>query len=122
MHKVIVINLNGNAYQLDEIGYDAVRAYLDRAEAQLRTSPDVAEIMADLEQAIAEKCQRFLSPHKTVVSASEIDQILAEMGPVEPASGEAADSGGAPRPESPERRIGEGGRRWRRAETPLSHR
>jgi len=35
MHKVIVINLNGNAYQLDEIGYDAVRAYLDRAEAQL---------------------------------------------------------------------------------------
>ena len=112
MHKVIVINLNGNAYQLDEIGYDAVRAYLDRAETQLRTSPDVAEIMADLEQAIAEKCQRFLSPHKTVVSAGEIEQILAEMGPVEPAAGEpagphpshqprasgkAADDGGAPK-------------------------
>jgi phage shock protein PspC (stress-responsive transcriptional regulator) len=98
MHKVIVINLNGNAYQLDEIGYDAVRAYLDRAEAQLRTSPDVAEIMADLEQAIAEKCQRFLSPHKTVVSAGEIEQILAEMGPVEPASGESAGQDAAPRP------------------------
>jgi predicted exporter len=78
MHKVIVINLNGNAYQLDELGYDAVRAYLDRAEAQLRTSPDLAEIMADLEQAIAEKCQRFLGPHKTVVSAAEIDQIRGD--------------------------------------------
>jgi phage shock protein PspC (stress-responsive transcriptional regulator) len=96
MHKVIVINLNGNAYQLDEMGYDAVRDYLDRAQTQLHTSPDVSEIMADLEQAIAEKCQRFLGPHKTVVSAGEIDQILVEMGPVEPAAGDAANQGTAP--------------------------
>src|SRR2546421_1014962 len=60
MHKVIVINLNGRAYQVDEVGYDALRAYLDRAEVQLRTNPDLAEIMTDLEQAIGEKCQRFL--------------------------------------------------------------
>ena len=32
MQKVISINLNGNAYQLDESGYDALRAYLARAE------------------------------------------------------------------------------------------
>jgi len=76
MNKVIVINLNGHAYQVDEIGHDALRAYLDRAEAQLRDNPDLAEIMADLEQAIGEKCQRFLNPHKTVVSAAEIEQIL----------------------------------------------
>ena len=75
MHKVIVINLNGHAYQVDEIGHDALRAYLDRAEAQLRGNPDLAEIMADLEQAIGEKCQRFLNPHKTVVSAAEVEQI-----------------------------------------------
>jgi phage shock protein PspC (stress-responsive transcriptional regulator) len=86
MHKVIVINLNGNAYQVDEVGYDAVRGYLDRAAAQLRANPDLAEIMADLEQAIAEKCQRYIGPHKTVVSAVEMAQILAEMGPVEGAS------------------------------------
>jgi hypothetical protein len=90
MHKVIVINLNGHAYQVDEIGHDALRAYLDRAEAQLRGNPDLAEIMADLEQAIGEKCQRFLNPHKTVVSAAEVEQILAEMGPVDAAPGETA--------------------------------
>ncbi len=95
MHKVIVINLNGNAYQVDEIGYDALRAYLDRAKSQLEANPDLAEIMADLEQAIGEKCQRFLSPHKTVVSAAEVEQILAEMGPVDAApGGNAGDSGG----------------------------
>src|SRR5262249_48718950 len=60
MQKVITINLNGNAYQLDEAGYEALVAYLDRAERQLRDNPDRAEILADLEQAIAEKCLRYL--------------------------------------------------------------
>ena len=102
MHKVIVINLNGNAYQVDEIGFDALRAYLDRAEAQLRANPDLAEIMADLEQAIGEKCQRFLNPQKTVVSAAEVEQILAEMGPVDAAPGESGAGAGGQAPGSTE--------------------
>jgi phage shock protein PspC (stress-responsive transcriptional regulator) len=83
MQKVIIINLNGNAYQLDEDAYDALRGYLDNAAAQLASNPDKTEIVADLEQAIAEKCMRFLAPHKTVVTRLEIDQVLKEMGPVE---------------------------------------
>ena len=58
-----------------------MREYLARAERTLSDNPDRAEIMADLEQAIADKCQRYLNPHKTVVTASEIDGIVAEMGP-----------------------------------------
>src|SRR6188472_2151795 len=76
MQKVISINLNGNAYQLDESGYEALREYLAGAERALAANPDGAEIMADLEQAIAEKCQRFLGSHKSVVTASEVDQIV----------------------------------------------
>ena len=83
MQKVISINLNGNAYQLDESGYDALREYLAGAETALATNPDRAEIMADLEHAIAEKCQRFLGPQKSVVSAAEVDRIVKEMGPIE---------------------------------------
>jgi phage shock protein PspC (stress-responsive transcriptional regulator) len=83
MQKVITINLNGNAYQLDECGYDALRAYLDHADAQLGGNPDKAEIIRDLEQSIAEKCLRFLGPGKSVVSAPEVEQILREVGPVE---------------------------------------
>ena len=93
MQKVISINLNGNAYQLDESGYDALREYLARAEHELEDNPDRAEIMADLEQAIADKCQKFLGPHKSVVNASEVEQIVAEMGPVDAAAGE--DSAGS---------------------------
>jgi len=83
MQKIITINLNGNAYQLDESGYDALRAYLEHAQAQLGSYPDQAEILRDLEQAIAEKCARFLGPGKTVVTAAEVEQILREIGPVD---------------------------------------
>src|SRR4051812_23458228 len=93
MQKVITINLNGNAYQLDEDAYDALRKYLTGAEGQLGTNPDRAEIVADLEQAIAEKCLRFLGPHKTVVNVADIEQVLKEMGPVD--GGSAADGSAA---------------------------
>jgi phage shock protein PspC (stress-responsive transcriptional regulator) len=83
MQKVITINLHGNAYQLDEPGYDTLRAYLNDAEARLEGNPDRAEIVVDLEQAVAEKCLRYLGRGKTVVSTAEIEQILREIGPVD---------------------------------------
>ena len=70
MQKVITINLSGHAYQVEENGYAALVAYLEGANRQLADNPDRAEIVADLEQAIAEKCGRFLGAHKSVVSAS----------------------------------------------------
>ncbi|MBS0386686.1 MAG: PspC domain-containing protein [Proteobacteria bacterium] len=87
MERVVTINLNGNPYQLEEPAYDAVRAYLTRAEAALADNPDKAEVVRDLEQAIADKCASYLSPVKTVIAAAEMAKILDEMGPVE---GEAA--------------------------------
>lgn len=94
MQKVITINLNGNAYQLDESAYETLRFYLDTAAAQLAANPDKAEILADLEQAIADKCKRFLGPGKTVVSEGEIDQVLREIGPVD--GGHGASQPGQP--------------------------
>jgi phage shock protein PspC (stress-responsive transcriptional regulator) len=82
MQKVISINLNGIAYQLEEGGFGVLRDYLSRAERELTDNPDRAEIMLDLEQAIADKCQRFLGPHKAIVTEAEVAQIVAEMGPV----------------------------------------
>jgi phage shock protein PspC (stress-responsive transcriptional regulator) len=92
MRKVTTINLNNNAYQIDEDGFEALRAYLDKAERALASNPDRAEILADLEQAIADKCRLALGPYKTVVNAAEIERILGEMGAVEGA--ENAESAG----------------------------
>ena len=90
MNTVIIINLNGNAFHLEEPGFQSLRAYLERAQAALKDNPDKAEIMADLEQAIADKCAHFLRPHKNVLTAAEIDGVLKEMGPVQ--SEDAADA------------------------------
>ena len=87
MNRVISINLNGNAYQVDESGFNVLRQYLDAAAVSLKDNPDRAEVMADLEQAVADKCQKYLSAHKTVVSADEIAKIIAEMGPVDGEAG-----------------------------------
>lgn len=89
MQKVISINLNGRAYQVDEDGFSALVAYLERAERRLEGHPDRAEIMADLEQAIADKCDTVLHAHKTVVGAAEVGQIILDMGPVEVETNEA---------------------------------
>jgi len=83
MERVVTINLNGNPYQLEEPAYDALRAYIARAEAALASNPDKAEIVRDQQQAIADKCGVYLSPGKSVVSLSEMARIIEEMGPVE---------------------------------------
>ncbi|HSL24620.1 MAG TPA: PspC domain-containing protein [Vicinamibacterales bacterium] len=103
MQKVITINLNGNAFQLDESGFNALRAYLDDAADQLEGNPDAAEIIADLEQAVADKCARHLGAHKTVVSAAEVEKIIVEMGPVEggPEKNQRAGAGGGAAQEQP---------------------
>jgi phage shock protein PspC (stress-responsive transcriptional regulator) len=83
MNTVIIVNLNGNAFHLEEPGFQCLRVYLERAQAQLKDNPDKTEIMVDLEQAIADKCAQFLRPHKNVLTSAEIDDVLREMGPVQ---------------------------------------
>jgi len=95
MNKVITINLGGNAYQLEEGGYDALRAYLETAAARLQGNPDRDEIVSDIERAIAEKFRALLGSQKTVVAEKEVTAVVAEMGPIEADPGEAAGTGGS---------------------------
>jgi phage shock protein PspC (stress-responsive transcriptional regulator) len=90
MRTVVTVSLNGNAYQIEDGGYQALRAYLDDAHRTLRDDPDCAEILSDLEQAIADKCDHCLNEHKNVIATEELQRILIEMGPVE--SGDAPQS------------------------------
>jgi phage shock protein PspC (stress-responsive transcriptional regulator) len=82
MRRVITLSLNGNAFALEDDAAEALTTYLEIARRALEQNADREEILSDLEQAIAEKSQRFLGSHKTVLSRSEIEQVLTEMGPV----------------------------------------
>ncbi len=94
MNKVTTINLNGRAYQLEERGYDALHTYLSTAAAKLHGNPDKDEIMADFEQAIADKFDKKLSASKNVVLEREVHKIITEMGPVDAAEGTTTGSSG----------------------------
>ncbi len=107
MRRVITASLNGNAYQIEDDAYAVLATYLEDAARALAGDPDKEEIIADVEQAIADKCARYLSPHKSVIARAEIDQVLTEMGPVDagaPSAGpsvagaSAAAAGAEPKP------------------------
>ena len=87
MRKVTLVSLSGTAYQLEEAAHQLISGYLEDAARALAANPDRAEILADLEQAIADKCDSFLGKHKNVIAAEEAGQIIREMGPVLGAGG-----------------------------------
>src|ERR1043166_5373739 len=97
MQRVVSINLNGNAYQVEENGYNALFAYTDAVETAVKDSADRAERVAEIERLIAEKCQACPSPHKNVVTSAEIDRLLLELPPItsQPAAEPAAPNAAA---------------------------
>jgi phage shock protein PspC (stress-responsive transcriptional regulator) len=95
VRKVISVSLNGNAYQLEDDAYSVLTAYLEEAARALASNPDRNEIIADLEQAIADKFAAQLSAHKNVVTRVEIERVVAEMGPVDAEPSTTAGAGTA---------------------------
>lgn len=99
MRAVIAVSLGARVFQLEDDAHAALAQYLSAAEHALSANPDRAEILADLEQAIADKGERFLSAHKNVMTRADIEQILSEMGPVSDGIGSgtspSADASGA---------------------------
>lgn len=91
MKRVITASLNRNAYPFEEDAFAHLEAWLAEAGERLRGDPDRAEILADLEQAIADQCTQRLRPHQKVVTLEELEPALAHVGRVEtPDAGPAA--------------------------------
>jgi len=96
MRKVLTVSLHGRSYKIEEQGYQELQAYLEHAEQTLADNPDKAEIMADIEQAIADKCQSGLHGSRDVIAAEQLHEVLQQIGAVEDEGAPAAaDSAGA---------------------------
>jgi len=85
MKRVITASLNRNAYQFEEDAYLRLEAWLAEASERLAGDPDRTEILADLEQAIADQCTQRLRPHQQVVTLEELQPALDHVGRVETA-------------------------------------
>ena len=81
MKKTYNINLNGQAFCIDEDAYAKLQVYIDTLEKYYLAEEDGKEIMADIESRIAELLREFLQRnHKEVVSLPEIDKVIEIMG------------------------------------------
>jgi phage shock protein PspC (stress-responsive transcriptional regulator) len=97
MRKVITGSLNGNAYQFEEGAFTAIKSYLDAAARHSAGNADRRELLSDLEQSIADKCDGYLGRHKNVISDEEARLILRQMGPVDCAAAGPDEAGAASR-------------------------
>ena len=92
----ITASLNRSTLQLDAAAFARLEQYLADAERTLAGNPDRAEIIADLEQAVADQCQRRLQPGETIVTLAQLQAALDEIGPVQiPVADLAGDAGRA---------------------------
>lgn len=99
-----VVRLNRSVLQFDDTAYARLEQYLAESAGLLEGDPDPQEILADLEQAVADQCTRRLRPEQTVVTLAELAPALEEIGTVQsPESGAASASSTTPppRPASP---------------------
>jgi phage shock protein PspC (stress-responsive transcriptional regulator) len=94
------VRLNRSVLQFDDAANARLERYLAESASLLEADPDPQEILADLEQAVADQCTRRLRPEQTVVTLAELEPALEEIGSVQtPGTGPA--SSGQPRAAAP---------------------
>jgi len=96
------VRLNRSVLQFDDAAHARLEQYLAESTSLLEGDPDPQEILADLEQAVADQCMRRLRPEQTVVTLVELAPALEEIGAVQsPGAGPASSSTMRETPPSP---------------------
>lgn len=82
MKKNISINISGIIFHIEEDGYENLRRYLDSINKYFSGFEDSSEIMADIESRIAEIFLSKLNEGKQVITADDVQALMATMGSV----------------------------------------
>src|SRR5512137_3067332 len=84
------VRLNRSVLQFDDAAHARLEQYLTESARLLQAEPDPQEILADLEQAVADQCTRRMRPEQTVVTLAELQPALEEIGSLQAPGGETA--------------------------------
>ncbi|MFN8690463.1 MAG: hypothetical protein ACK5XL_10740, partial [Cyclobacteriaceae bacterium] len=82
MKKNISINISGIIFHIEEDGYETLRQYLDSVNRYFAAFEDSSEILADIESRIAELFLAKLNEGKQVITAEDVQALMATMGNV----------------------------------------
>jgi phage shock protein C len=94
------VRLNRSVLQFDDVAFARLQEYLAESAGLLEGDPDPQEILADLEQAVADQCKRRMRAEQSVVTLSELAPALEEIGSVQ-----APGNGAVPPPREPTSRA-----------------
>jgi len=88
----VTARLNRSTLQFEEAAYARLESYFAEAARTLAGNPDQAEILADLEQAVADQCTKRMRAEQGTVTLAELQPALEEIGSVQvPGAAGAAD-------------------------------
>lgn len=85
MNKTEQVSIGRKGFVCDLDAYRILQMYLERSEKALGSDPDKKEIMADLELAMAAHLEEISAG--LVVDKATAENVIQQMGEVEPASG-----------------------------------
>ncbi|MBI4930706.1 MAG: PspC domain-containing protein [Bacteroidetes bacterium] len=92
MNKTVIINLSGIIFHIDEDAYLKLSSYLTTIKGYFSESEGRDEIMADIENRIAEMLSEKVSDRKQVVLMTDVDYVIGVMGKPEDFAGDKAHS------------------------------
>lgn len=82
MKKNISINISGIIFHIEEDGYERLKSYLDSISKYFSTFEDSQEIVADIENRIAEIFLARLKDGKQVINSEDIETLISTMGSI----------------------------------------
>ncbi|NMM49368.1 PspC domain-containing protein [Marinigracilibium pacificum] len=83
MKKNISINIGGIIFHIEEEGYDSLKSYLDSINKYFSTYEDSSEIIADIENRIAEIFLAKLNEGKQVINSEDVSSLISTMGSIQ---------------------------------------
>jgi phage shock protein PspC (stress-responsive transcriptional regulator) len=100
-----IVRLNRSVLEFDDASLARLEQYLAESASLLEGDPDPQEILADLEQAVADQCMRRLAQGQTVVTMQELVPALEEIGAVQVPGNGSSVSPPPPTREAPPRSL-----------------
>lgn len=80
MKVTVNINIGGYAFHIDEDAYHELKAYLRSLELHFTGEESATEIMADIENRMAELLRARLGTYRQVVTIDDVREIMKIMG------------------------------------------
>lgn len=90
MNKTVNINLSGIIFHIEEDAYSKLQTYLTTIRGYFSESEGRDEIMADIENRIAEMLSERVSDKKQVVLMTDVERVIEIMGKPEEFAGDQA--------------------------------